>query len=489
MAFELKTFFDLVEDGLNYLKANTNSITSLYSGGRARTLIEVNALLLSELYLYVNDRLKKAAADGLYTALDFPPLPAMPAKVQLVFTGTAGTVIPAGTIVQTSPGVYTQIIQFSTDTSTQIPTGSTSVTVNATALINGSIGNVAANTLTNLATPISGITSVTNPSPAYGGVDAETEQQRAYRFSQYIQSLTQGTVAALNYAAQQISGVAKTTVIEPPIITCHTLAGTTYTDQSAEANIPWGIPFAAFSSSPSVGDSLYIGANVLFNNVYINFATPGAGITGSWQYWNGSNWVALSATDNTASLSKSGSVTFTIPTDWQATTINGKTAFYIRFTLTSATITTVPTIYHIIALNPPPGWVNLVVYGVNGSSNSSLLQQVAQAIYNVKAAGIQVNVIPATVQTINISLTATVPQAYNNSTTQKNIINAVTSYINNLNIGQPLYLSQLTGAIMGVNGGSIVANVNYTSPTTDVIVPASTLIIPGTITVTLQSGS
>ncbi|MGB9661344.1 MAG: baseplate J/gp47 family protein [Moorellaceae bacterium] len=486
---EVKTFFDLVTDGLNYLKANTSQITSLYAGGRARTLIEVYALLLSELYLYVNDRLKASAAEGLYAALDFPPLPATQAVCQLTFTGTAGTVIPAGTIVQTAPGVYSPPVQFTTDSQAQIPTGSTSVTVNATAVVPGAAGNVAANTLTVLVSQVQGIQSVTNPNPAYGGKDAETEPERAYRFSQYIASLTQGTVAALNYAAQQVTGVAKTAVVEPPLVVCHTQAGTTYTDQSAEANIPWGVPFPAFNSMPAVGDSIYIGAGVMFNSLYINFFTPGAGISGSWQYYNGSSWVTLAATDNTSGLTKSGSVTFTAPSDWQATTVNGKTAFYIRFTLSSATITTVPQIYHILALNPPPGWVNLIVYGTNGLTTSSLLQQVQQAVYRAKAAGIQVNVYPATVKTLNVTVTAKVPQAYNNATTQQSIANAIIAYINNLAIGQPLYLAQLTAVIIGVNGGSTVAQVTYTTPTGDVIVPADTLIVPGTITVNLQTGS
>lgn len=489
VAFEVKTFFDLVTDGLNYLKANTNQLTSLYSGGRGRTVIEATSLLLSELYLYVNDRLKMNAAEGLYTALDFPALPATQAVVQLTFTGTAGTIIPAGTIVQTAPGIYDPAIQFTTDAQAQIPTGQTTVSVNATAVIPQAAGNVAANTLTVLVTQISGIQSVTNPAAAYGGADAETEQQRAYRFSQYIAGLTQATPAALNYAAQQVSGVAKTAVIEPPLVICQTLAGTTYTDQSSEANIPWGVPFTVFSSTPAVGDGLYIGAGVMFNNVYINFATPGTGVTGSWQYYNGA-WVTLSATDNTSGLTQNGSVTFTVPSDWQATTINGKTGFYIRFTLTSATITTAPQIYHVLALNPPPGWVNLAIYGTNGQTTSTLLSQVQQAVFNnAKAAGIQVNVIPATVKTVNVTVTASVPSAYNNATTQQNISSAITSYINNLDIGQSLYLAQLTAIIVGINGGSVVAQVTYTTPTTDVIVPADTLIIPGTITVNLVAGS
>lgn len=488
MAFEPKTFFDLVTDGLNYLKANTNSITSLYQGGRARTLIEVNALLLAELYLYVNDKMKEAASEGLYTALDFPPLPAMPAKTTLTFTGTAGTVIPAGTIVQTVAGIYTPPIQFTTDTDAQIPTGSTTVNVSATAVIPQAAGNVAANTLTVLVTPIQGIQSVTNPNAASGGMDAETEQERALRFANYIQSLSQGSVASINYAAQQIIGVDKTAVVEPPLLTCQTSSGNTYTDQSTEANMPWGIPFSAFSTSPVVGDSLYVGAGVMFNNVYINFAVPGSGITGTWQYWNGTTWANLSVTDNTSNLTKSGSITFTVPSDWQATAVNNQLAFYIRYSLTSASITTIPQIYHIVALNPPPGWINVVIYSSQGVTNN-LLQQVASAVSLVRGAGIQANVIAANTKQVNINAAVLVPPAYNNPATQQNIVDIIQTYINGLNIGQSLYLSQLTQAILGVNAGSVVTNVSYSSPTSDVIVPADTLIIPGTITITLQSGS
>lgn len=50
----------------------------------------------------------------------------------------------------------------------------------------------------------------------------------------------------------------------------------------------------------------------------------------SWEYWNGTGWWNLDATDNTQHLKRSGAITFKVPTDLKPTDWSGKTSHWIR---------------------------------------------------------------------------------------------------------------------------------------------------------------
>ena len=99
----------------------------------------------------------------------------------------------------------------------------------------------------------------------------------------------------------------------------------------------------------TAGDAIYIGSPDQFNRVTFYITTPGdySDITITWEYWNGSAWTSLSVTDNTNGFTKSGvlDVSFTPPTDWATTDVNGVTAYWIRAVAsfgTSPAITTAP---------------------------------------------------------------------------------------------------------------------------------------------------
>jgi uncharacterized phage protein gp47/JayE len=94
------------------------------------------------------------------------------AAATLEFTAAAGKspTVSAGTIVKT--GSDSDAIAFETDAEITLSTGGTE-TVEATAQEAGADGNVAADELTELEQPISGVDAVTNPKAASGGQDAE----------------------------------------------------------------------------------------------------------------------------------------------------------------------------------------------------------------------------------------------------------------------------------------------------------------------------
>jgi len=114
----------------------------------------------------------------------------------------------------------------------------------------------------------------------------------------------------------------------------------TYTDNTSEANSVRGTPFYAFASSVGTGDCLYIACSYVFSGITINLSTAGSGGVLVWEYYNGSAWTTLSVSESVSGaddLNASGNVTWTIPSDWQETSVNSSANYYwIRARVTTA---------------------------------------------------------------------------------------------------------------------------------------------------------
>lgn len=91
-------------------------------------------------------------------------------------------------------------------------------------------------------------------------------------------------------------------------------------------------------SSPAVNDAFYFGGLNEFEEIDIDVDTAGSTYVIAWEYWNGSSWGSLSVTDNTNSFQTAGwnIVTFTAPSNWSTTTVNGQGPFfYVRARVTT----------------------------------------------------------------------------------------------------------------------------------------------------------
>jgi hypothetical protein len=83
----------------------------------------------------------------------------------------------------------------------------------------------------------------------------------------------------------------------------------------------------------AVGDILDLGSATPFDFVRLTFDTTPNGGTRTWQYWDGSTWSTLTVSAGTGSAnltSSSNELTWTPPTDWTTTTVNGASAYWIR---------------------------------------------------------------------------------------------------------------------------------------------------------------
>jgi uncharacterized phage protein gp47/JayE len=117
--------------------------------------------------------------------------------------------IPLGTRVATADGS----IVFVTTEGKYLESGNTSVDVAIEAQEAGSAGNVAANTITKIVDPISGIESVNNANATSGGSDTESDEALRYRAKRGTR-FGKGTVSAIESAIAAVDGVTAVLVTE-----------------------------------------------------------------------------------------------------------------------------------------------------------------------------------------------------------------------------------------------------------------------------------
>jgi uncharacterized phage protein gp47/JayE len=124
----------------------------------------------------------------------------------LTITGVAGTVIEDG-VVQDQAGNF-----WTLPPSVTIPSGGT-ISVSATCQTPGAI-SAAANTITQIVTVISGWQSVTNPSPATVGVDAESDAALRTRQAQSTSISAQTPLSSILAAVANVVGVTRYAIYE-----------------------------------------------------------------------------------------------------------------------------------------------------------------------------------------------------------------------------------------------------------------------------------
>jgi hypothetical protein len=104
-----------------------------------------------------------------------------------------------------------------------------------------------------------------------------------------------------------------------------------YTDKTATA-------YAGSSPWTTIDKNLYIGSELPFDFATFDVRTAATSLVGTWQYWNGSTWATLTVTDGTSGMTVDGTISFTPPSNWARTIVNGsRNKYFIKFAFTSAT--------------------------------------------------------------------------------------------------------------------------------------------------------
>lgn len=142
---------------------------------------------------------------------------AVSAQGVLVLTGQPGTCVPAGSLFSTTGKNGAAPIEFHTTQDVELIGEPVEVPIEAA--LPGKSGNVAANTILLLPTGgnLTGIASVTNPSPTFGGYDQEDDEGLRERILEYDRSPGSyiGNTADYKRWAMSVTGVGGATVVSP----------------------------------------------------------------------------------------------------------------------------------------------------------------------------------------------------------------------------------------------------------------------------------
>lgn len=130
------------------------------------------------------------------------------ATTTIDITGDAGTVIAAGALtVETADG-----LQFVNTTGGTIGSGALNLPV--VALETGPAGNVPANTITVIYTPMAGVDAVSNPTVAVGGKNVETDDRLRERYYATMGRGGSSTTDGVRVAMLEVPGVRAAVVLE-----------------------------------------------------------------------------------------------------------------------------------------------------------------------------------------------------------------------------------------------------------------------------------
>lgn len=190
---QLREVLRVVEPDLD---TTAGSVTRKILDAVAEAIAEVHVDQYMLDYRYDIDAKSGSELDDFISLFGFHRHPPRRAVGSVTFSRTSPTdvdiYVPYGTQVATE---QVPAVIVTTTVNAVMRVGDSSVDVPVRAVEGGSRGNVASGTLVRRATPLAGITSVTNPVALSGGTDAESDASLRERFRQTVFRSLSGTAA------------------------------------------------------------------------------------------------------------------------------------------------------------------------------------------------------------------------------------------------------------------------------------------------------
>lgn len=280
MGLTMKSFQDILKGMVDWTAQNSSKLIDFSVGSVIRTLYEAVATEIEELYFRMYQNFQWAIENSIYESFGFSKLPATEAygDLKLTFTGELPVAleIPEGTRFMASLPNNTTLY-YETRQDYIIPMGSSEAVIRVYCTVPGTIGNVAANTITRMVNPIQYVSTVTNEQRFITGKDEETDSARRARFANYVQTRSRGTKKALEYGVLEIPQVSGVYVDDSQIgivrIYAHDAAGDLPDDvknqiiQNIENYRPAGIPVIVLPTVKILQDvEVNLELDTLYNN-------------------------------------------------------------------------------------------------------------------------------------------------------------------------------------------------------------------------------
>ena len=218
---KIKTYREILNQMIDKIKLNT-PLSNFNTGSAIRTISEVYAAVVSELYVFISSVLKNAflsTSKGHFLDLKAKEYgvirkPSLKTEGRLIFSRlepkNESIVIPAGAIVATGVDENGEEKKFITKARAILLPGELDVSVSVIAELSGKSYNVGTGSIKRMKTFIKGIDKVHNPASwiTREGVDEEDDESLRKRAFLAWEELTRGsTKAAYISWALSISGV------------------------------------------------------------------------------------------------------------------------------------------------------------------------------------------------------------------------------------------------------------------------------------------
>ena len=196
----------------------------LSEGGHGWNMTRPTALVIAELCEFILPEVIKlifpewsygAFLDAHAKSSGMTRRAAIAATGELEIVGTAGTVIPAGSLFSTATVNNVPSVDYRVVETAKIPS-SGSLTVNIQCTQTGIIGNTPSNTIVMMSSRISGVKMVNNPEAVTGGTEEEDDASLIQRIMEYDRSKGDsftGSVADYKRWATSVDGVGSAMVI------------------------------------------------------------------------------------------------------------------------------------------------------------------------------------------------------------------------------------------------------------------------------------
>lgn len=127
------------------------------------------------------------------------------------------------------------------------------------------------------------------------------------------------------------------------------------------------------------------------------------------------------------------------------------------------------------------GTVDVYIATSGGTPSQALLTQVANALEEKRELAVDVRVLAATVQTVDVVAALSIGEGYSFSEVEARAQAAVRTWLGDGHMGKSVHTAKLIALLCGVEG---VENVRLSAPAADVTVDATGVAIAGTVTLT-----
>jgi uncharacterized phage protein gp47/JayE len=463
------SFYRRREDLLAEMLASlTSAVPDAYTGedGITRIIFDIETGQLENLYLahqlLLEDMFVTTAS---YTALlrhgeqyGLAPMDGSKALGTLSFTGDGGTYVPIGTEAGYDPGGGIDILYFQTTIDGTIPNpGDPPAPVVA---LNAAAGNL--NGLYEYAVTFVTVEGETLPSPVPPGISPVNQQA----------NLTAIPLGGPGTIARRIYRDKNGTDIYRRVTEISNNTATTFTDNVTDATVASG----ALAPSADTAHAITLAAESedsgVENNVIIGTITALTNAPGG-------------LTDVTNKVAFSGASDPEDTNDYRTRLLN-----FIRAPGTGSPQDLVAWSENIVGVEsatvfpntPSPGTVTVRISGTGGTVPSAgLIAQVQSALVANDLANIAIVVTSFTAVPTNITVDVTTLGTYTLTDVTPGVVQAITDYINSLDVGGTLFISGIVDCVFGLAG---IQDVIVTTPSSNQTTAATDKRTPGVITVT-----